>query len=202
MLKKLAVISLTAGALVLSAPAVASASPTGLVPIAGDSYPGPPDAIVDSPVIDACEVSSIVFGSGYFNPGENVAVSISGANAADASYSGNIANAEGGMVMSFDPPAESTGTYEVAFTGTRSYTAVITVSRGHDAAVSCDHDPGVAAAGTELPLTGGEQPIAGGAIELALTGGGVSPWLLGSGAVVLAAGGVLIAAGATRRKRA
>lgn len=187
MLKKLAVIGLTAGALVLSAPAVASAA---------DSYVEPPGASVDSPVIDTCEVSSIVFGDGYFEPGENVAVGISGANAANASYSGNIANAEGGMVLSFRPPADSTGAYKVAFDGTRSYTALVTVSHGHDAAVSCDHDPAVAAAaGTELPLTGG-------GIELALTGGTASPWLLGSGAAVLAAGGVLIAVGATRRKRA
>lgn len=185
MLKKLAAISLTAGALVLFAPAVASA----------DSYAEPPKVNVDSPVVDTCEVSAVVFGPGYFEPSETVAVGVSGLNAARASYSGNVANAEGGMVLSFRPPADGDGTYELAFTGSRSYSALITVSQGHDAAVSCYHDPGVAPTGTELPLTGS-------AIELALTGGGVSPWALGGGAVTLAAGGVLIAAGASRRKRA
>jgi len=194
MLKKLAVISLTAGALVLFAPAVASAAPNELASFASDSYAEPPKVTVDSPVVDTCEVSTVVFGSGYFQPSENVAVGVSGLNAANASYSGNVANAEGGMVLSFRPPADGDGSYELAFTGSRSYSALVTVSEGHDAAVSCQHDPGVAPAGTELPLTGG--------LELALTGGGVSPWILGGGAVALVAGGALIAAGATRRKRA
>ncbi|MGM7672143.1 hypothetical protein [Microbacterium sp. A93] len=195
MLKKLAVISLTAGALVLFAPAVASAAPNELAPFAADSYTEPPKVTVDSPVVDTCEASTVVFGSGYFEPRENVAVGVSGLNAANASYSGNVANTEGGMVLSFRPPADGAGAYELAFTASRSYSALITVSEGHDAAVSCYHDPGVAPVGTELPLTGG-------GLELALTGGGVSPWVLGGGAVALAAGGVLIAAGATRRKRA
>ncbi len=65
MLKKLAVISLAAGALVLVAPTVATAAPT--VPAASsDSYPTPPGAKVGDPIIDICEVSTIVFGSGYF----------------------------------------------------------------------------------------------------------------------------------------
>ena len=58
--------------------------------------------------------------------------------------------------------------------------------------MSCDHDPGVASTGTELPLTGG-------GLELALTGGNVSPWVLGGGAAALVAGGVLVATGVTRR---
>ncbi|MGM7678238.1 hypothetical protein [Microbacterium sp. A94] len=204
MLKKLAVISLTAGALVLCAPAVASAAPTEVAPFASGSYVDPPGVAVDSPVIDVCEVSTVVFGSGYFADGEQVAIGVSGFNAAAASYSGNVANADGGMVLSFRPPADGHGSYALAFDGTRSYTALITVSQGHDAAVSCDHDPQVAASGTELPLTGGgmELPLTGDGMELALTGGGASPWILAGGAAALAAGTALTVAGIARRKRA
>ena len=194
MLKKLAAISLTVGALVLFAPAVATAAPS--VPAASsDSYADKPGAKVNDPIIDICEVSTVVFGPGYFLPSENVGVSVSGLNAADSSVSGNTAGADGGLTLTFRPPSNGEGSYAIAFSGSRSYTATITVSHGHDAAVSCDHDPGVAAAGTELPLTGT-------GIELALTGGSVSPWILGGGAVALVAGGALVAAGAARRKRA
>ena len=193
MLKKLAAISLTAGVLVLMAPAVASASP--VVPTESDSYAGTPRVSVDDPINDICEVSTVVFGAGYFLPSENVGVSVSGLNAGDSAVSGNTAAADGSLVVTFRPPADGEGSYALAFDGSRSYTATITVSHGHDSAVSCDHDPGVAAAGTELPLTGG-------GLELALTGGSVSPWVLGGGAAALVAGGVLVATGVTRRKRA
>jgi hypothetical protein len=194
MLKKLAAISLTAGALVLLAPAVATAAPT--VPAAStDSYSTPPGVKVGDPIIDICEVSTIVFGSGYFLPSENVNVAVSGLNAADAAVSGNTATADGSLTLTFRPPSDGEGSYAIAFNGSRSYTATITVSHGHDAAVSCDHDPAVAAAGSELPLTGD-------GFELALTGGSVSPWVLGGGAAALAAGGALVAVGASRRKRA
>lgn len=193
MLKKLAAISLTAGALVLAAPAVASAAPATLVPVETDSYAETPRVSVGSPIIDVCEVSTISFGEGYFLAGENVAVSVSGLNAADAQISGNVAAADGSLVLTFRPPSDGEGSYAVAFTGSRSYTAIITVSQNSGA--DCEGDPGVAPAGTELPLSGD-------ALELALTGGGASPWVLGGGAVALAAGGVLIAAGAARRKRA
>lgn len=194
MLKKMAVISLIAGALVLSAPAVASAAPVDTAPFAAGSYPTPPDVTVDTPVIDTCEVSTVVFGADYFAPGESVGIGISGANAANASYSGNVANADGGLVLSFRPPADGNGSYDISFSGSRSYVATVTVSHGHDAAVSCYHDPTVAAASTEMPLTGG--------IELALTGGGVSAWVVGGGIAALAVGGVFVAAGVARRKRA
>lgn len=194
MLKKLAVISLAAGALVLVAPTVATAAPT--VPAASsDSYPTPPGAKVGDPIIDICEVSTIVFGPGYFLASENVNVSVSGYNAGKAAVSGNIAGTDGSLTLTFRPPSDGEGSYAVAFNGSRSYTATITVSQGHDAATSCDHDPGVATAGSELPLTGG-------GIELALTGGSVSPWVLGGGAAALVAGGALVAVGTSRRKRA
>lgn len=194
MLKKLAAISLTAGALVLIAPSVATAAPS--VPAATfGNYAETPGVKVNDPIIDICEVSTVVFGPGYFLPSENVGVSVSGSNAADSSVSGNTAGADGSLTLTFRPPSNGEGSYGIAFSGSRSYTATITVSQGHDSAVSCDHDPGVAAAGSELPLTGP-------GLELALTGGSVSPWLLGGGAVALVAGGALVAAGAARRKRA
>ena len=197
MLKKLAAISLTAGALVLAAPAIATAAPS--VPTASsDSYPAPPGVKVGDPIIDICEVSTIVFGPAYFLPGENVNVSVSGLNAAKAAVSGNVAASDGSLTLTFRPPSDGEGSYAVAFNGSRSYTATITVSHGHDAAASCDHDPGVATAGSELPLTGGSN----GGFELALTGGSVSPWILGGGAAALVAGGALVAVGASRRKRA
>lgn len=193
MLKKLAVISLTAGALVLMAPSVATAAPIESIAAESGSYAEPPRVKVGDPIIDICEVSTIVFGAGYFLPSEQVAVSVSGLNADDSSISGNTAAADGSLVLTFRPPSDGEGSYSVAFNGSRSYTATITVSHGHDAAVSCDHDPAVA--GTELPLTGD-------GMELALTGGAVSPWILGGGALALAAGGALVVAGAARRKRA
>jgi len=194
MLKKLAAISLAAGALVLVAPTVATAAPT--VPAASsDSYPTPPGAKVGDPIIDICETSTIVFGPGYFLPSENVNVSVSGFNAGNSAVSGNTAAGDGSLTLTFRPPSDGEGTYAIAFSGSRSYTARIAVSHGHDAASTCDHDPGVAPAGAELPLTGG-------GIELALTGGSVSPWVLGGGAAALVAGGALVAVGASRRKRA
>ncbi|WP_247629676.1 hypothetical protein [Microbacterium croceum] len=190
----MAAISLTVGALVLIAPTAATAAPS--VPAAtSDSYAETPDVRVNDPIIDICEVSTIVFGPGYFLPSENVGVSVSGLKAADSAVSGNTAGADGSLTLTFRPPTDGEGSYGITFNGSRSYTATITVSHGHDAASSCDHDPVVAAAGTELPLTGG-------AIELALTGGSVSPWILGGGAAALVAGGALVAAGAARRKRA
>jgi len=189
MLKKLAAISLTAGALVLIAPAVASAAPSG-----SDSYSEPPRVSVDQPIIDTCEASTVSFGAGYFLPSEKVGVSVSGLDAGDSSVSGNTAAADGSLVVSYRPPSDGQGSYALTFDGSRSYTATITVSQGSDAAASCDHDPAVAA-GTELPLTGG-------GLELALTGGSVSPWVLGGGAAAVAAGGALVAVGVARRKRA
>ncbi|WP_447912452.1 hypothetical protein [Microbacterium phyllosphaerae] len=193
MLKKLAAISLTAGVLVLMAPAVASAAP--VVPAESDSYSGTPRVGVDDPIIDICDVSTVAFGAGYFLPSENVGVSVSGLNAGDSAVSGNTAAADGSLLVTFRPPSDGNGSYALAFTGSRSYTATITVSKGHDDASSCDHDPAVASAGTELPLTGG-------GLELALTGGSVSPWVLGGGAAALVAGGALVATGVVRRKRA
>lgn len=193
MLKKMAAISLCAFALIVATPSVAGA--TSDVALESDSYAETPKVSVDDPIIDICAVSTVVFGPGYFLPGENVGVSVSGLNAADSAVSGNTAAADGSLVLTFRPPSDGEGSYAIAFSGSRSYTATITVSHGHDAASSCDHDPGVAAAGTELPLTGG-------GFELALTGGSVSPWVLGGGAAALVAGGALVATGIARRKRA
>lgn len=193
MLKKLAAISLAVGALVLCAPVAADAATA--TKAASDSYAGNPNVTVDDPIIDTCEVSTIVFGAGWFQPSEKVGVSVSGIDAADSAVSGNTAAADGSLVLTFRPPSGGEGTYAVAFSGSRSYTATITVSHGRDSGVSCDHDPSVAAAGSELPLSGNGT-------ELALTGGSVSPWILGGGAAALVAGGALVAVGISRRKNA
>lgn len=192
MLKKLAVISLTAGVLVLAAPAVASAASSAVpASTATSSYAEEPRVSIDDAIIDVCEVSTISFGAGYFTAGERVGVSVSGLDSADASISGNTAGADGSLVVTFRPPSDGDGTYGVTFSGSeRSYTATVTVT---DA--DCDHDPGAAPAGTEL--SDGDSGL-----ELALTGGSVSPWILGGGALALAAGGVLVAAGVVRRRRA
>ncbi|WP_404475499.1 hypothetical protein [Microbacterium aerolatum] len=183
MRKELAVISLAIGALVLCAPVAASAASADSAPLIAHSYAKPPDVTVDHPVIDTCELSSIVFSAGFFVPGEDVGVGISGANAADASYSGTVADAEGALALTFRPPADGNGRYTVSFDGSRSYAALITVSHGHDATVSCDHDPAVAPAS---------------ATGLARTGADVPPWVIGGGAIALLAGGVLLTAAARR----
>lgn len=198
MLKKLAAISLIAGAAVFVAPAVATAD---------DSYSDKPSVTVDDPIIDNCDVSTIMFGPGSFPAGETVGVSVSGLAAADAALSGNVAAADGSLTVTFRPPRGGSGAYAITFTSSAGastarvasiasigqYTAVITVD-GRTS--TCPRDPAVsAAAGSELPLSGD------GSIELALTGGGVSPWLVGGGAAALVAGGGLFAVGVARRKR-
>ena len=107
MLKKLAAISLTAGVLVLMAPAVASAAP--VVPTESDSYSGTPRVGVDDPIIDICDVSTVAFGAGYFLPSENVGVSVSGLNAGDSAVSGNTAAADGSLLVTFRPPSDGEG---------------------------------------------------------------------------------------------
>ncbi|MDA4894177.1 MULTISPECIES: hypothetical protein [Microbacterium] len=184
MLKKAAAITLAAGALVFAAPAAS---------FAADPYVGPPSVAVDGPIIDVCNVSTVSFGAGYFVPGEVVGISIAGASAETAQYSGNTAMEDGSLVLTFIPPADGQGAYAVTFAGAeRSYTATITVQSGTDAASSCDHDPSVGAGSSEA--TSGDA-------GLAVTGGDISPWIVGGGALGVAAGGVLVAAG-VRRKRA
>lgn len=194
MLKKLAALSLAAGVIVLAAPTAASAAPS-------DSYADKPGVTVDDPIIDICDVSTIAFGPGSFEPGEVVSVSVSGLDAADAQISGNTAAGDGSLTVSFRAPAGGSGAYAITFTSAAAataraaisqYTAVITVS----GTSSCAHDPGVAAAGSDLPLSGD------GSAELALTGGNISPWVIGGGAAALAVGGGLVVIGAARRKRA
>jgi hypothetical protein len=199
MLKKLAAISLAAGVILLAGPTAATAADPG-------PYAEKPKVTVDDPIIDICDVSTIVFGAGSFLPGEQVGVSVSGINAAEAAVSGNTAAGDGSLTVTFRPPSGGSGSYAITFTsggvatttaaavaaGIGQYTAVITVN---DAASTCERDPAVAAAGTELPLTG--SPM-----ELALTGGDVSPWLIGGGAAALAVGGGILVVATTRRKRA
>ena len=138
-------------------------------------------------------MATVTFDEGYFLPSETVGVSVSGLNAGKSAVSGNTAAADGSLVVTFRPPSEGEGSYALAFSGSRSYTANITVSQGNDSAAHCGEGSGAAASGTEMPLTGG-------GLELALTGGSVSPWLIGGGAAALVAGGALVATGVARRK--
>ena len=229
MLKKMAVIGLTAGALLMIAPTTATAASfeTPAPTPSPRTYAETPRVSVGDPIIDTCEASTIAFGAGYFLPGERVGVSVSGLNAATAAVSGTIADGAGGLVVSFRPPADGAGTYSLTFAGSAGsarsggsavsgtpadttalattvtgpdYTATITVV-GSGIEGDCEMDP--APAGTELPLTGSAESTgsSGSGMELALTGGSVSPWIIGGGALALTAGGVLIAAGAARRRR-
>jgi hypothetical protein len=214
MLKKMAVIGLTAGALFLAAPTAATAASSDVpAPPPPHLYAETPRVSVGDPIIDTCEASTVSFGAGYFRPGERVGISVSGVNAAAARISGDVAAGDGSLVVSFRPPADGEGTYSLAFSGgartggssadgsgaatvvPRGYTATITVAGAGD---SCEQDP--APADTELPLTGSAESTGSG-MELALTGGSVSPWIIGGGALALTAGGVLLAAGAARRRR-
>ncbi len=190
MLKKLAAIGLTVGALVLIAPAAANAAPVSPLAAASGSYAEPPRVDVDDPIIDICEVSTIAFGTGYFQPSEKVAVSVSGHHAENASISGATAAADGSMVVTFRPPSDGDGSYAVSFSGSRSYTATITVSQGHDSSVSCDHDPAVAGRTREAPNW--RSPAAARCRR----------GILGGGALALAGGGALVITSLARRKRA
>lgn len=173
------VLGIAVAALVLAGPTAASAA----------TYADGPNASVSDPSIGVCEVSSVIFGPGFFRSGEHVPVAISGASAVDATITENTARANGSMVATFRPPAHGTGTYELAFGGSRPYVATITVSDGHDAVANCDHDPNVAAR------------VASGGATLAVTGADVSPWVVGGGAAALALGGVLVGASKIRRTR-
>ncbi|MFB7251811.1 hypothetical protein [Microbacterium sp. NPDC056234] len=226
MLKKMAVIGLTAGALFLAAPTAATAASfeTPAPVPTPQKYAETPRVSVGHPIIDTCEASTITFGAGYFLPGERVDVSVSGLNAAAARISGDIAAGDGSLVVSFRPPSDGEGTYSLTFsraarTGgstagdpaastladaavSTGYTATITVVGGGIGS-DCEQDPAPAPAGTELPLTGSSASTGstGSGMELALTGGSLSPWIIGGGALALTAGGVLVAAGAARRRR-
>lgn len=175
-------IGLTVAALLLAAPSAASA----------DSYVVGPRVSITHPTIGVCEVSSVIFGPGFFQSREHVPVSISGASAKDATITDNTARTDGSMVAEFRPPAHGTGTYELSFGGSRPYVATIIVSNGHDAVANCDHDPNVTAARI--------TPTDGGA-TLAITGGSVSPLMIGGGAAALALGGVLVGVSMIRRAR-
>ena len=102
MLKKMAVIGLTAGALFLAAPTAANAA-SFEIPAPAPSphlYAETPRVSVGDPIIDTCEASTVSFGAGYFLPGERVDISVSGVNAAAARISGDVAAGDGSLVVS------------------------------------------------------------------------------------------------------
>jgi hypothetical protein len=221
MLKKMAVIGLTAGALLLAAPTAASAASFEVPAPPPGTYAENPRVSVGDPIIETCEAATISFGAGYFLPGERVNVAVSGLNSAAAAISGDVASGDGSLVVSFRPPSDGEGTYSLTFSGgahsggaaapgdlagARSSAGSVTPSRDYTATITvlesgvgsdCEQDPAPAPADTELPLTGSNDS----GIELALTGGSVSPWFIGGGALALTAGGVLIATGVARRRR-
>lgn len=186
MLKQVAVTGVAVGLLLLAAPAASYAA---------DPYVTDPRTTVDDPVIEPCEVSTFRFGAGFFLAGEDVAVSVSGLNGESAPISGTVAADDGSLVVSIGVPPGVDGEYAVTFTGAqRSHLGSFTVVNGGNAPGSCS-DAVAAPAGTELPLSSGTG------IELALTGGSVSPWLIGAGALAVVAGGALVATGVVRRSR-
>lgn len=200
MLKKMAVLSLAVGALVLSAPVAANA--------ASDPYAKPPGASVDDPIIDTCGESTVAFDAGYFQPSETVGVTVSGTDADSATVSGDTATDDGSLAVTFRPSSDAEGTYAIAVTGSKSYTATVTVSAGScgggavttgSPAAQLSTATGTADPGTTVT---GEKATGASVAGLATTGGSVSPWLIGGGAVALIAGASLTAVGMARRKDA
>jgi len=174
MLKKnIVVLGIALGIMAFGAPAAASA--------VEDPYVLPASVSIDDAVISQCETSTISFGARYWNAGESVSVSASGARVAGATFTPSInAAADGSLSASFLPPMDGEGVYDVTFTSaTQSYTAPITVTP----VANCEHDPQVDQA-------------------LALTGGGTSPWIYGVGGGLLVAGSALITVTVLRRRRA
>lgn len=208
MLKKLAAVSLAVGALVLTAPVAANA--------ASDPYAKPPGASVDDPIIDTCGESTVAFGAGYFQPSETVGVTVSGTDSDSATVSGDTAAGDGSLAVTFSPSSDAEGTYAIAVTGSRSYTATVTVSSGPCGGEQVTtgtpaEQASTGAAGTGATRTGttvsgatadSEKGTGASAAGLAATGASVSPWLVGGGAAALVAGASFAAVGVARRKNA
>jgi len=174
MLKKnIVVLGIALGIMAFGAPAAASA--------VEDPYVLPASVSIDDAAITQCETSTISFGARYWNAGESITVSASGARVAGATFTPSInAAADGSLSASFLPPMDGEGVYDVTFTSaTQSYTAPITVTP----VANCEHDPQTDQA-------------------LALTGGGTSPWIYGVGGGLLVAGSALITVTVLRRRRA
>lgn len=191
--KKVAAIGLVLAALTLSFPSVASAET--------DSYAGNPSVRVQDAAIKSCQRSQVMFDAGYFSPGSPVSVGVAGPAADRVSTSGDTAAADGSLIFSFQPVMGQAGVYTVTFTGTApaaQLARAATVPRTYSAVISVTSDGSCRTpAATASTRTAGADARP----ALAATGGSVSPWMLGGGALALLAGGTLVGVNASRRRR-
>ncbi|WP_409047331.1 hypothetical protein AB2L57_13490 [Microbacterium sp. HA-8] len=144
-------------------------------------------------VIRPLETSTITFSEDYFDPNELVGVVVDGESGADAGLAAiapaarsslttsKTAAADGSMVAVFTAPADGDGVYNVSFSGSRDYTAVITV----------------VPFGVDVPSA---VSVSDG--SLANTGGGISPVMIWVGIGALALGSATVVATTVRRRRA
>ncbi|WOQ68832.1 hypothetical protein RYJ27_08925 [Microbacterium limosum] len=187
MLKKSVLAVLAASALFLGGASAANAQPD-----LGD-YPDDVSVTVFPTVIRPLETSTITFSEDYFEPGEIVAIDVAGESGAEAGLAAiapaarstlttsKAASSDGSLVAVFTAPADGDGTYDVSFSGSRDYTAVITV----------------VPFGVALP-----SDVSVGDSSLANTGGGVSPVAIWAGLGALGLGVVALVASILRRRRA
>lgn len=135
-------------AVILAAAAMAWAGPASASAHADDTYVSPARVSVTPAVIEPGGRSTIEFSPGFFESGERVATDVSGAHSADAHVLGDggaavlVSRADGGMTAVFLAPRNGAGRYEVAFSASRDYVAVITVTADHadDAGADADAD--------------------------------------------------------------
>lgn len=183
MLKKTTVSLLVIGAFLVAGAGIANA--------AADPYVEQSNVSVDPATIGQSQRSIVSFSEGYFEPGETVAITVSGESGSSASVAliapaarsvgttSKVAGADGSLVATFTAPAKGSGAYNVAFAGTRNYTAVITVTAADGGSPAAAADPGLAA-----------------------TGGTVSAIVLWTGIGAILAGIIALAVGIARRRRA
>lgn len=148
------------------------------------TYVGPPPASISPAVIGACGESEVIFQPGYYASGETVDIEVTGRNAAAVSLPSSVqAEGDGSLVVTFRPPTGGSGEYPISFTAEATgFETMVTVSDDGYVVGACEVDPGP------------------GAIELALTGGGVSTWALWGGAAVAFAGVSMLSVAAVRRR--
>lgn len=187
MFKKSLLVAATAAMLVMGGSAAAHAEVD-----LGD-YTDDVSVTVFPTVIRPLETSTITFSEDYFESGETVAVSVTGENGAGAGLAAvapsvrstltasQTAAADGSMVTVFTAPADGDGVYNVTFSGSRDYTAAITV----------------VPFGVDVP-----SAVAVSDGSLANTGGGVSPAVVWIGIGALALGTATVLTTVVRRRNA
>lgn len=186
MITKRVLVGLVAGLLLAAAP-VASYASTG----AGtetDNYVTPNGVTLDPSIVDPCGTSYVDFPAGYWVAGERIDLEVTGQYAAGTRYDTPLAAAADGSLHSeIHAPQGGVGVYNLTFRGTsRQYVGALTVTADVFDDPSCQ--------------TG--QAAAVSASALAVTGGGVPVWVIGTGAGLLVAGGIVVGVGVARRRRA